>query len=201
MTTHAELVQLDPADWGAGSGRSEPSLRSESRASAARQGDAGEPWWELVSLGRCSDTEIHSSITFAFVATHNHFVLDRGGKVFNQLRTGDQSCRKGRRRMTIWRCWAPELIDGMLLAQAGQPRQGGMAAIGGGIGAARDVVPRYRVHWHHTAGLSTARSTSAGRGRELDRLARELSSHDPSAVVARRRQPQQALAAREYASE
>ena len=25
-----------------------------------------------------------SSITFAFVATHNHFVLDRGGKVFNR---------------------------------------------------------------------------------------------------------------------
>ena len=24
------------------------------------------------------------SITFAFVATHNHFVLDRGGKVFKQ---------------------------------------------------------------------------------------------------------------------
>ena len=23
------------------------------------------------------------SIVFAFVATHNHFVLDRGGKVFN----------------------------------------------------------------------------------------------------------------------
>ena len=26
------------------------------------------------------------SITFAFVATHNHFVLDRGGKVFNSRR-------------------------------------------------------------------------------------------------------------------
>ena len=24
------------------------------------------------------------SITFAFVATHNHFVLDRGGKIFNR---------------------------------------------------------------------------------------------------------------------
>ena len=26
------------------------------------------------------------SIAFADVATHNHFVLDRGGKVFNRLR-------------------------------------------------------------------------------------------------------------------
>ena len=30
------------------------------------------------------------SIAFAFVATHNHFVLDRGGKVFKQVGAGDQ---------------------------------------------------------------------------------------------------------------
>jgi hypothetical protein len=31
-----------------------------------------------------ADLEIPWSIAFAFVATHNHFVLDRGGKVFKQ---------------------------------------------------------------------------------------------------------------------
>lgn len=43
----------------------------------------GIPWWAL--------REVYSdrmrtplTITFAFVATHNHFVLDRGGKVFKQ---------------------------------------------------------------------------------------------------------------------
>ena len=30
------------------------------------------------------DTRTPLSITFAFVATHNHFVLDRGGKTFKQ---------------------------------------------------------------------------------------------------------------------
>ncbi|MCB9603014.1 MAG: hypothetical protein H6720_22075 [Sandaracinus sp.] len=34
---------------------------------------------------RSSDKcDFRPSITFAFVATHNHFVLDRGGKVFKQ---------------------------------------------------------------------------------------------------------------------
>ncbi len=43
----------------------------------------GRPWWEWhqVALERLNPP---MTITFAFVATHNHFVLDRGGKVFNR---------------------------------------------------------------------------------------------------------------------
>ncbi|GGL40844.1 BREX-2 system adenine-specific DNA-methyltransferase PglX [Nocardia jinanensis] len=41
------------------------------------------PWWvHLESYSRKLRTPL--SITFAFVATHNHFVLDRGDKVFNR---------------------------------------------------------------------------------------------------------------------
>jgi hypothetical protein len=42
----------------------------------------GRPWWEWhqVALERLRGL----TITFAFVATHNHFVLERGGKVFNR---------------------------------------------------------------------------------------------------------------------
>ncbi|MEU1177576.1 BREX-2 system adenine-specific DNA-methyltransferase PglX [Streptomyces sp. NPDC005820] len=45
--------------------------------------EAGEPWWTWYRwvLERYKSP---LSITFAFVATHNHFVLDRGGKVFKQ---------------------------------------------------------------------------------------------------------------------
>lgn len=45
--------------------------------------DAGLKWWEY---GRLTGHKLRTplSITFAFVATHNHFVLDRGGKVFIQ---------------------------------------------------------------------------------------------------------------------
>ncbi|MDQ3341062.1 MAG: BREX-2 system adenine-specific DNA-methyltransferase PglX [Myxococcota bacterium] len=44
---------------------------------------ARKAWFDVRRLSR----EKHKaplSITFAFVATHNHFVLDRGGKVFNR---------------------------------------------------------------------------------------------------------------------
>lgn len=45
--------------------------------------DAGEPWWGWYRwVAERYRTPL--TITFAFVATHNHFVLDRGGKVFNR---------------------------------------------------------------------------------------------------------------------
>ena len=45
--------------------------------------DAGLSW---VEYGRFTTSKLKTpiSITFAFVSTHNHFVLDRGGKVFNR---------------------------------------------------------------------------------------------------------------------
>jgi len=45
--------------------------------------EAGLSWYEF---GRLTDSKLRTplSITFAEVATHNHFVLDRGGKVFKQ---------------------------------------------------------------------------------------------------------------------
>ena len=45
--------------------------------------EEGRPWWEWhqISLER---VRTPLTITFAEVATHNHFVLDRGGKVFKQ---------------------------------------------------------------------------------------------------------------------
>lgn len=43
----------------------------------------GRPWYEWHQLPR-DDGADDRALTFAFVATHNHFVLDRGGKVFKQ---------------------------------------------------------------------------------------------------------------------
>ena len=45
--------------------------------------DAGLEWWEYQQFTRRTYAT-RLSIAFAFVATHNHFVLDRGGKVFNR---------------------------------------------------------------------------------------------------------------------
>jgi hypothetical protein len=45
--------------------------------------EVGKPWYEYGQIP--PDRQATPlSITFAFVATHNHFVLDRGGKVFKQ---------------------------------------------------------------------------------------------------------------------
>lgn len=45
--------------------------------------EAGLAWWEY---GRLTADKLRTplAITFAFVATHNHFILDRAGKVFNR---------------------------------------------------------------------------------------------------------------------
>jgi len=43
----------------------------------------GNSWWEYRHVGR-EKIKTPLTITFAEVATHNHFVLDRGGKVFKQ---------------------------------------------------------------------------------------------------------------------
>jgi hypothetical protein len=45
--------------------------------------DADLQWWEYMQYTASAYTS-PLSIAFAFVATHNHFVLDRGGKVFKQ---------------------------------------------------------------------------------------------------------------------
>ena len=48
-----------------------------------KMADAGLKWYEYMQF-TASAYETKLSIAFAFVATHNHFVLDRGGKVFNR---------------------------------------------------------------------------------------------------------------------
>jgi hypothetical protein len=45
--------------------------------------EKGIPWWALREL-YAQRLKTPLAIVFAFVATHNHFVLDRGGKVFKQ---------------------------------------------------------------------------------------------------------------------
>jgi hypothetical protein len=45
--------------------------------------EVGRPWWEYHQIP-AERNRTSLTITFAFVATHNHFVLDRGGKVFNR---------------------------------------------------------------------------------------------------------------------
>ena len=61
-------------------------------------------WYEFGELYR-DKLRVPRRITFAFVATHNHFVLDRGGKVFKQSAPVIK-LQEGATRTTILRCLA-----------------------------------------------------------------------------------------------
>ncbi|MFE3646095.1 BREX-2 system adenine-specific DNA-methyltransferase PglX [Streptomyces sp. NPDC059169] len=61
-------------------------MRRLLEARSTFQGDmaeAGLKWWDYMQY-TASAYKTPLSIMFAFVATHNHFVLDRGGSVFNR---------------------------------------------------------------------------------------------------------------------
>ncbi|WJK65979.1 BREX-2 system adenine-specific DNA-methyltransferase PglX [Streptomyces albidoflavus] len=82
-------AELKPATWDEHSpwGRALWPLRSPLKSTRDFDGkshaDAGKAWWAWYRwIPERYATPL--SITFAFVATHNHFVLDRGGKVFKQ---------------------------------------------------------------------------------------------------------------------
>ncbi|MER6219258.1 BREX-2 system adenine-specific DNA-methyltransferase PglX [Streptomyces sp900105755] len=69
--------------WGRWLWKVRSHLRSTTDFDGKTQGDQGKPWWAWY---RWVSERYRSplSITFAEVATHNHFVLDRGGRVFKQ---------------------------------------------------------------------------------------------------------------------
>jgi len=79
-----EPVPFDPSSsWGRHLWQFRTSLESTIGFGGVSRKDAGEEWWTWYRW-IASRYRIPLSITFAFVATHNHFVLDRGGKVFNR---------------------------------------------------------------------------------------------------------------------
>ncbi|MFC8415299.1 BREX-2 system adenine-specific DNA-methyltransferase PglX [Streptomyces coelicoflavus] len=82
-------ADLKPATWDEHSpwGRALWPLRTQLKSTKDFDGkshaDSGKAWWAWYRwVPERYATPL--SLTFAFVATHNHFVLDRGGKVFKQ---------------------------------------------------------------------------------------------------------------------
>lgn len=71
------------SDWGRHLWRLRKTLESTTGFAGETRAESGEPWWTWY---RWVAERYRSplSIAFSFVATHNHFVLDRGGKAFNR---------------------------------------------------------------------------------------------------------------------
>jgi hypothetical protein len=73
----------EASSWGRWLWRVRGHLRSTTDFDGKTQQDQGKPWWAWYRwVPERYRTPL--SLTFAFVATHNHFVLDRGGNVFKQ---------------------------------------------------------------------------------------------------------------------
>jgi hypothetical protein len=171
---NANLLPLDKIGWG----RRQWPFRSTSGSIVGFGGQtraqAGEPWWAWYRwVGQ--RYRLPLSVTFAFVASHNHFALDLGGKAFNH----SAPVLKFPKTMTEAEHLA---LAGLLnsstacfwLKQKSQPKGG----------AAEHAWSRtYEFTGTTLQGFPLPSSLPSGRGVELDKRARELSYHSPSRSI------------------
>lgn len=141
----------------------------------------GRPWYEWHQLPK--DKGAHAwAITLSFVATHNHFVLDRGGKVFKQSAPVIKLPKNANEEQHL------ELL-GVLNSSAacfwlkqvsqGKGNRGGERSTG-------------RWAWEEYFEFTGTKlqefplpaTLPLALGRELDALAQKLAEHEPSALTA-----------------
>ena len=144
--------------------------------------DAGLKWYEF---GRLTTSKLAApnSITFAEVATHNHFVFDRGGKVFKhtapvvKLPVGasvdDHMRLLGLLNSSVACFWLKQNCH----------NKGG-SGIGRGI-ADEDWEPRYQYNGTTVKDFPVPATTPAERPALLDSLARELQHQTPAELATR----------------
>jgi hypothetical protein len=138
------------------------------------------PWWEWhqVALDRLRSP---LSIAFAFVATHNHFVLDRGGKVFNRsapvikLPEGtsedDHLELLGLLNSAVACFWMKQVFHDK-----------GVGGIGGGIGD-EAWEPRYEFDGTKLRQFPIPEGSALAWAKRLDALASDLLDNHPNAVA------------------
>lgn len=80
---HKPVAYRPESTWGRHLWRYRKVLSSTTGFGGVTREEAGEQWWTWYRWVE-RRYELPYSIVFAFVATHNHFVLDRGGRVFSR---------------------------------------------------------------------------------------------------------------------
>ncbi|WP_158887126.1 BREX-2 system adenine-specific DNA-methyltransferase PglX [Amycolatopsis anabasis] len=144
--------------------------------------DAGLEWWDYMQH-TASAYSTPLSIVFAFVATHNHFVLDRGGKVFNRsapvikLPAGasedDHLALLGVLNSSTACFW---------LKQVSYPKGGDPIGSDGARVSAEAWSDRYEFTGKKLQEFPLPPNLPLNSGRKLDSLARELAWSEPAAV-------------------
>ncbi|WP_435122578.1 BREX-2 system adenine-specific DNA-methyltransferase PglX [Micromonospora tulbaghiae] len=147
--------------------------------------DRGMEWHEYTMLS-WPRVEAGALIAFAFVATHNHFVLERGGKVFKQSApviklpegaTEDDHLRLLGVLNSSTACF--------WLKQVSQPKGGTANSSGGGNRLSPEPwYERYEFTGTKLEEFPLPSAYPLERARELDGLARRLASLTPAAVAA-----------------
>ena len=141
---------------------------------------SGKSWWSWHQLPKdLGASEL--SIAFAEVATHNHFVLDRGGKVFKQTAPVIKLPKRASEDEHL-------ALIGVLnsstacfwLKQVCHNK--GNGGIGGGIGD-EAWEPRYQFNGSNIADFPLPAQLPLARGRFLDQLAQAASVTSPSYVA------------------
>lgn len=142
--------------------------------------ERGQEWWEygMPSFPRLNAPLL---IAFPFVATHNHFVLDRGGKVFKQtapvITLGKGASEEDHIRLlgvlnsSVACFWLKQNCFNK-----------GNGGIGGGIGD-EDWEPRYEFTGTTVKDLPIPPNTPLSPAKELDQLAQELQAHAPHHIA------------------
>ncbi len=145
----------------------------------------GRPWYEWHQLP-VDEGVSPMSITFAFVATHNHFVLDRGGKVFNRsapvikLPAGasveDHLRLLGVLNSSVACFW---------LKQNSYPKGGDPIGSDGARVSAEGWSDRYEFTGTTLKDFPLPGATPLERAKVLDELARDLQHQTPAEVATR----------------
>ncbi|MFK5635987.1 BREX-2 system adenine-specific DNA-methyltransferase PglX [Ornithinimicrobium sp. LYQ103] len=180
-----ELIPLDPdSGWYRRQWPFRVLLGSTTGFGGETQASLGAPWWGWYRwVAERYRTRL--TITFAFVSTHNHFVLDRGGNVFKQsapvikLPEGstedDHLALLGVLNSSTACFW---------LKQNSYPKGGDPMGQDGARVSQQPWSDRYEFTGTTLQDFPLPADLPLARGRSLDRLAQRAASQTPAAVAA-----------------
>lgn len=160
-------------------------LLAERRTFQGNMADAGLTWWSYMQH-TASAYSTPLSITFAEVATHNHFVLDRGGKVFKQTAPviklpQDASVEDHLRLLGVLN----SSVSCFWLKQNCYPKGGDPIGQDGARVSAEGWSDRYQLNGMTLKDFPIPGETPLARAQLLDQLAQDLEHQSPAKVASR----------------